>query len=206
MQRSQVQVLIWMVVLLVPLGVSAMRDDGNLPYKVIVSGPGINGEQVVWLDGEPQTLEALQSGLLSEMITEPPSASALPYEVTVYLGQCGAGPAPCREDPGTYTTHATRYAYDAAAQQGVLLHLAPPGWFEQTPPDPESWYRTPPEFDRAIQRLLILQGAPVDVFLPTVSILPFLPTDASSGSMAWLLGVAVLIAALYLMRRGRTDK
>lgn len=183
-----------------------MPVDGSLPYKVIISGPGINGEQVVWLDDEGQTLEALQSGLLSETTAEPPSASALPYEITWYLGHCGAGPAPCREDPDTYTTHPTRYAYDATAQQGVLLHLAPLGWFEQAPPDLESWYRTPPEFDRAIQRLLILHGAPVDVFLPTVSILPFLPSGAPSGSMAWLLGVAVLIVALYLMRRGRMEK
>ena len=183
-----------------------MLIDDTLPYKVMVSGPGINGEQVIWLADEPQTLEALQTGLLSETVAEPPSGSAWPYEITVYLGHCGTEPVPCREDPETYTTHATHYAYDAAAQRGVLLHLAPPGWFEQAAPDPETWYRTPPEFDRAIQRLLILEGAPADVFLPAVSILPFLPTDASSGSMAWLLGVAVLIAALYLMRRGRTDK
>lgn len=206
MQRSQVRVLIWSVALLVPLGISAMPVDSTLPYKVIVSGPGISGEQVVWLADEEQTLEALQSGLLAETITEPPSASALPYEITVYLGRCGAEPALCREDPDTYTTHSTRYAYDANAQQGVLLHLARPGWFEQAPPDPETWYRTPPEFDRAIQRLLVLQGAPVDVFLPTVSILPFLPSDAPSGSMTWLIGVAVLVVALYLMRRGRTDR
>lgn len=183
-----------------------MPVDGDLPYKVIVSGPGIAGEQVVWLDDEPQTLEALQSGLLSEKIGEPPSASALPYEVTWYLGHCGIERAPCREDPDTYTTHATRYAYDAAARQGALLHLAPPPWFEEAPPDPGTWYRTPPEFDRAIQRLLVLQGAPVELFLPTVGLLPFLPSDTPSSSMAWLLGVAVLVVALYLMRRGRTDR
>jgi hypothetical protein len=183
-----------------------MPVSGTLPYKVIVSGPGIAGEQIIWLADEEQTLEALQSGLLAETIAEPPSVSALPYEITWYLGLCGAEPAPCREDPETYTTHATRYTYDAAARQGALLHLARPGWFEQAPPDPETWYRTPPEFDRAIQRLLVLQGAPVELFLPTVSILPFRPPDAPSGSMTWLLGLAVLIVAVYLMRRGRTDR
>ncbi len=206
MQRPQVRALVWSVVLLVPLGIWAEAADGDLPYKVIVSGPGINGEQVVWLDDEPKTLEALQSGLLSETIAEPPSGSSLPYEITWYLGHCGAEPAPCREDPDGYTTHPTRYAYDSGARQGALLHLAPPAWFEQAPPDPERWDRTPAEFDRAIQRLLVLQGAPVDLFLPPVGILPFLPADAPSGSMAWFLGVAVLIVALYLMRRSRTDK
>jgi hypothetical protein len=206
MQRLRARVLISSVALLVPLGVSAILIDDTLPYKVMVSGPGINGEQVIWLADEPQTLEALQTGLLSETVAETPSASAWPYDITVYLGQCGAELALCRDDPETYTIHPTRYAYDAAAQRGALLHLVPPGWFEQAPPGPETWYRTPPKFDRAIQRLLILEGAPADVFLPTVSILPFLPSDASSASMAWLLGVAVLIAALYLMRRGRTDR
>lgn len=206
MQRARVRVLILSVALFVPFRISAMQVNDTLPYKVIVSGPGIGGEQVVWLTDEQQTLEALQGGLLAETTAEPPSASALPYEITWYLGHCGAEPAACREDPDSYTTHATRYAYDATAQQGVLLHLAPPGWFEQAPPGPDSWYRTPRDFDREIQRLLVLQGAPVDVFLPTLSILPFLPSDASSGSMTWLIGVAVLIVALYLMRRGRTDR
>jgi hypothetical protein len=203
MQRSQNQLRIWPVALLMLLGISVAPAHATLPYKLIVSGPGIDGEGVIWLAEEEQTLEALQSGLLAETIAEPPSASVLPYKITWYLGRCDTEPAACREDPDEFTTHSTRYAYDAKAQRGVLLHLAPPDWFEQAPPDPESWYRTPPGFDRAIQRLLVLQGAPVDVFLPSMSIFP---SDDSSGSMNWLIGVAVLIAALYLMRRGRTDR
>jgi hypothetical protein len=187
---------------LVLLAAIAAPVRGAPPYRIVVSGPGIDGERVVWLAGDEETIQALYSGLLSEIPVEPPGPSALPYEITWYFGECWAESTPCQEDPETFTTHATRYAYDRELFRGALSHLESPGWFEQPPQGAETWYQTPPEFDRAIQRILVLEGAPAELFQP---ILGILPTGGSPGSMTWLIGVAALAIAWYLLRRGQTN-
>jgi hypothetical protein len=189
------------MLLLVLLAASTFAE-GDPPYRMVVSGPGIDGEQTIWLADAQETLEALHSGLLSETPAEPPGPSALPYEITWYFGSCWAKETPCQEDPEVFGTHPTRYAYDSGVQRGALSHLEPPDWFEDAPGE-GSWYRTTPEFDRAIQRILVLQGAPAEIFQPVISIFP---SGESPGSMGWIVGVAVLVIAIYLMRRGQTDK
>lgn len=202
MKRSGTQVATGMGLMLALLTAIAASASSIPPYKIAVSGPGIDGERIVWLASDEETIQALHSGLLFEIPVEPPGSSALPYEITWYLRECGAESAPCQEDPETFTTHATRYAYDRELFRGALSHLASPGWFEQPPQGAESWYQTPPEFDRAIQRILVLEGAPAEVFQP---ILGILPSGSSPGSMTWLIGVAVVIIAAYLLRRGQKD-
>jgi hypothetical protein len=202
MKRSGTRVVTGMGLMLVLLAAIAASASSTPPYKIVVSGPGIDGERVVWLAGDEETNQALQSGLLSETPVEPPGPSALPYEITWYFGQCWAESTPCQEDPETFTTHATRYAYDKELHQGALSHLESPGWFEQPPQDPEAWYRTPPEFDREIQRILVLEGVPSEIFQP---ILGIFPSGGSPGSMTWLIGVAVVIIAWYLLRRGQKE-
>lgn len=195
--------LVGIEVVLVLLAVAGASAQSAPPYKVAISGPGIDGEQIVWLVEDEDAIEALHSGLLVETVGEPPGPSALPYEITWYLGQCGTESTPCSTDPEGFITHATRYAYDADVLQGALSHLDPPGWFDQPPQATESWYQTSREFDRAIQRILVLNGAPAEFFQPPIGLLPF---GGSSDSTTWLIGVAVVVIAIYLMQRGRTDK
>lgn len=202
MRLPGIWALVGIGVVLVLLAVAVASAQSAPPYKVAISGPGIAGEQIVWLAEDEDAIEALHSGLLVETVREPPGPSALPYEITWYLGQCGTESTPCSADPEIFTSHATRYAYDADIPSGALSHLEPPGWFDQPPQDAESWYRTPREFDRAIQRILVLNGAPAEIFQPPIGLLPF---GGSSDSTTWLIGVAVVVIAVYLMRRRRTD-
>jgi hypothetical protein len=202
MHRTQARILIGVGMLLLALAVASASAESDPPYKIVVRGPGIDGEHTVWLTDDPETLQVLHSGLLSETPVEAPGPSALPYEIVWYFGSCWAEPTPCQEDPDILSTHATRYAYDSGVQRGALSHLEPPDWFEDAPAR-DQWYRTTPEFDRAIQRILVLQGAPAEVFQPVISIFP---SGDSPGSMGWIVGVAVLVIVIYLMRRGQTDK
>lgn len=202
MHRTQARILIGAGMLLLVLVVASASAEGDPPYRMVVSGPGIDGEQTIWLADDQETLEALHSGLLSETPAEPPGPSALPYEIVWYFGSCWAEETPCEEDPDVFRTHATRYAYDSGVQRGALTHLELPDWLEDAPGQ-GSWYRTTPEFDRAIQRILVLQGVPAEVLQPVISIFP---SGESPGSMGWIVGVAVLVIAIYLMRRGQTDK
>lgn len=202
MKRSGTRVAAGMGLMLTLLTVIAASASSTPPYRIAVSGPGIDGERIVWLASDEETIQALHSGLLSETPVAPPGSSALPYEITWYFGECGAKSTPCQEDPETFTTHATRYAYDRELYQGALSHLEPPTWYEQPPQGAGTWYQTPPAFDQAIQRILVLEGAPAEVFQP---ILGIFPSGGSPGSMTWLIGVVVVIIAAYLLRRGQKD-
>ena len=202
MDRTQARILIGAGMLLLLLTITSASAESETPYKIVVRGPGIDGEHTVWLTDDPETLQALHTGLLSETPVEPPGPSALPYDITWYFGSCWVEEIPCQDDPDDLSTRATRYAYDSGVQRGALSHLEPPDWSEDAPSQ-EQWYRTTPEFDRAIQRILVLQGAPAEVFQPVISIFP---SGESPGSMGWIVGVAVLVIAIYLIRRGQTDK
>lgn len=66
MKRSGTRVATGMGLVLALLAAIAASASSTPPYKIAVSGPGIDGERTVWLASDKETIQALHSGLLSE--------------------------------------------------------------------------------------------------------------------------------------------
>lgn len=131
------------------------------PYKVTISGPRLDGAIEVWWARDEEALKALISGLASISTVESPMNPPKPsYELNWYFGRCWVNSTPCTEDPGRFTVHRTRYTFDPKTENGAILHVDTPAWLGSLHHD--KWYRTPEEFDRAMQRVLTEHGGQLE--------------------------------------------
>jgi hypothetical protein len=123
------------------------------PYKLTISGPGLDSEIEIWLASDHELLAKLDSGLQPDQTIELPNdVDLISYDLVWYFGRCWVELRPCTEDPAGAVIHRSQYVLDTTSGQGYVSHQSDLGaWGGYG----EEWYDVPDDFDRAIQRLLI---------------------------------------------------
>jgi hypothetical protein len=125
------------------------------PYKIIISGPGIDGEievWQVWLAADERLLSQLDNGLTPGNAVRLAGVPAPVYEIDWYFGRCWQFSEPCTDDPDEVTIHHSRYALDTSSGIGYITHDSDLGAWAGY--DGE-WYPVSEEFNRTLQLLLI---------------------------------------------------
>jgi hypothetical protein len=145
----QIRVLLIVLLLLV---MSARSVIAAPPYKITISGPGIDGEVEIWLATDLNLSRQLDSGLTPDTPIDAPSDLKLFYDINWYFGRCWVSSTPCTEDPDVVTVHHSRYGLEASSGTGYISHDSDTGAWAGYNRD---WYPISDEFNQTMQLLLI---------------------------------------------------